>query len=477
MKKIYLLITIAVLTFIAACKKDNTIGADLLPSDDLLNAKFSDTFSLNVKTLDDVALRTDKLSRNYLGVITDAKFGFQKASIAMELDRPTNIFDDTLGPFLVDSVVLLLKYNSIYGDTLTNQSFWVNPLATAINESQSYLSNFNPVITATVGTLNNYLYTPTRNPVQTSATDTTGIVGLLRIKLNDAFGQQIMNLGQNTLRDSTLFKNAFNGILVENTNTYGNAMAEIDLASVYSSLNIYYKNKYGVTKQSKLFPNLYRAVNGSITTQTNSVNIFSKTLSPTVNTVIGSGQTSDSINYLLGQGGTLIKINLPTLANLGKVAVNKAVLQITQIIPNTQTSFETPYNLALLKRNTTTGELELLPTSNVTNTHNTALEDIGYIDSIATDLAGNKMVRYSIKMTKYIQNISKGIETNTDLYIATYKSGGTDGSTNILSVYNVLKYPYIVPFSYNPTRFIFAGSNYSDNRYKMKLNLTYTEIK
>jgi hypothetical protein len=286
-----------------------------------------------------------------------------------------------------------------------------------------------------------------------------------------------MNLGQNTLRDSTLFKNAFNGILVENTNTYGNAMAEIDLASVYSSLNIYYKNKYGVTKQSKLFPNLYRAVNGSITTQTNSVNIFSKTLSPTVNTVIGSGQTSDSINYLLGQGGTLIKINLPTLANLGKVAVNKAVLQITQIIPNTQTSFETPYNLALLKRNTTTGELELLPTSNVTNTHNTALEDIGYIDSIATDLAGNKMVRYSIKMTKYIQNISKGIETNTDLYIATYKSGGTDGSTNILSVYNVLKYPYIVPFSYNPTRFIFAGSNYSDNRYKMKLNLTYTEIK
>ena len=91
MKKIYLLITIAVLTFISACKKDNTIGADLLPSDDLLNAKFSDTFSLNVKTLDDVALRTDKLSRNYLGVITDSKFGFQKASIAMELDRPTNI--------------------------------------------------------------------------------------------------------------------------------------------------------------------------------------------------------------------------------------------------------------------------------------------------------------------------------------------------------------------------------------------------
>ena len=80
-------------------------------------------------------------------------------------------------------------------------------------------------------------------------------------------------------------------------------------------------------------------------------------------------------------------------------------------------------------------------------------------------------------MTKYIQNISKGIETNTDLYIATYKSGGTDGSSNTLSTYIVLKLPFKLPFSYNPTRFIFAGSNYSDVRYKMKLNLTYTEIK
>lgn len=466
MKKNCLFTIIALIVLAISCKKDNSIGANLLPSDDLLNAKFSDTFSVNAKTLADTFLRTDKMVKNYLGVINDPQFGFQKACIVMELDRPTSVFDDTLGPFVVDSVILFLKYNFVYGDTLTPQSFKVSTIENKINETQAYYSNNTDFAAGTfLGSLNDYLYTPTRNPVSTSTTDTIGLVGLIRIKLdNSTIQNRIMDLSQSIKRDSSLFKNAFNGLRIENSTTNGKAMAEIDLNSSFTNMTIYYKDKNGKAQVSKLFPNLFRVSNGAIVQQTNSINLFSNNLSAAIQSTIGSGVQNDSINYMLAQGGTLIKVALPTLANLGTVAVNKAVLQITQIIPNSDLSFIAPptAGMFLAKRNTD-GNLDFIP-SYVEPFYN----GYGVVDSVGTDIAGNKLVRYSINLSKHIQDISKGIQTNSDLYIVTYRTGGTDGSNNLLSSYS---------YGYTPYRVAVAGPNYSDVRYKMKLNLTYTLIK
>ncbi len=466
MKKSYLFTIIALIVLATSCKKDNSIGANLLPSDDLLNAKFSDTFSVETKTLADTILRTDKMVKNYLGVINDPQFGFQKASIVMELDRPSSVFDDTLGPFIIDSVVLFLKYNFIYGDTLTPQSFTVSTIENKINETQAYYANNNDFTSGTfLGDLNNYLYTPTRNKVKTTTTDTIGVAGLMRIKLdNSVIQSRIMDLSQNIKRDSSLFKNAFNGIRIENSNTTGNAMAEIDLNSTFTNMTIFYKDKKGKAQVSKLFPNLFRVVSGAIKQQTNSINLFNNSLSTAVQNTISSGVQNDSINYMLAQGGTLIKVSLPTLANLGKVAVNKAVLQVTQIIPNSDLSLITPPTAAMfLVRRNTSGNLDFLP-SYVEPFYN----GYGVVDSVGTDILGNKFVRYSMNLSKHIQDISKGLQTNSDIYLATYRTGGTDGTINLLSSYS---------YGYTPYRVIVAGPNYSDIRYKMKLNLTYTLIK
>lgn len=473
MKKKYLSTIIALIVLAISCKKDNSIGANLLPSDDLLNAKFSDTFSLNVKTIGDTFLRTDKLSKNYLGVINDAQFGFQKASIVMELDRPTSVFDDTLGPFVIDSVVLFLKYNFIYGDTLTPQSFTVSTIENKINETQAYYSNNTDFAAGTfLGNLDNYLYTPTRNPVSTTTTDTTGVVGLMRIKLDNSVIQtRIMNLTQSIKRDSSLFKNAFNGIRIENSNTNGKAMAEIDLNSTFTNITIFYKDKNLKAQVSKLFPNLFRVANGTIVQQTNSINLFNNNLNTTVQNTISSGVQNDSINYMLAQGGTLIKVSLPTLANLGKVAVNKAILQVTQIIPNSDLSFLTPVpkSFFLEKRNND-GYIDHLSTYNLFTEFSSLsqfLENSSYIDSVFIDGSGNKLVRYTFIITQYLQRVLNGDELNSDIYLKTYYYPGLDGNKNLINDYFQ---------RYLPVRAIFAGSNYSDVRYKMKFNITYTEI-
>ena len=463
MKRIYLVSIIAILTFLSSCKKDTSIGADILPQDDLLNVKFTDTLTVFSKSLADTFLRTDKLSKNYLGVINDPLFGFQKASIAVELDRPNDVYDDTLmTSYTVDSVVLFLKYSYIYGDTTVPQSFDVSTISNKIIETSPYYSNsslFPP--TGIIGSVSNYLFTPTTNPVATSRTDTGGVTGILRIKINNSVGHTILDLKQTILRDSSLFKNAFPGILIENATNAGKAMAEIDISSGFSALAIFYKDKNGDAKDMKLFTSILNYNTGSNSTRVNGVNLFTNSFASAVQNTVASGLESDSVNYVLGQAGTLLRISLPTLNNVGRVAVNKATILLSQIQANTS-PLTTPFYLVLLKRNAA-GNIDILPTG----------DGVGILDTTTTDDFGNKVARYSFNVSKYIQAVATGNESNSDLYVATYRFTGTDRTVNIL---NSIVNGSVLNIGFTPSRIIVAGANYSDPRYKLKLNLTYTKI-
>ena len=149
MRKFYFILTLLVV-FAGACKKETGIGADLLPGNDLLSAKNTDTFTLYTKTVADGALRSDKLPKVYLGVINDPIFGFQKSSFAIELDRGDVILDDTLKPYIVDSVVLFIKYNGIFGDSTIAQDFNISTISTKIDENTAYYSNNSSFTAATL---------------------------------------------------------------------------------------------------------------------------------------------------------------------------------------------------------------------------------------------------------------------------------------------------------------------------------------
>lgn len=463
MRKFYFILTLLVV-FAGACKKETGIGADLLPGNDLLSAKNTDTFTLYTKTVADGALRSDKLPKVYLGVINDPIFGFQKSSFAIELDRGDVILDDTLKPYIVDSVVLFIKYNGIFGDSTVAQDFNISTISTKIDENTAYYSNNSSFTAATpLANITNYKFSPSQK-VGLFTTDTIGTVGVFRAVLPNSFATDLLSKDAIQLRDSLYFKNYLPGILVENSNNNGNAMAEMDLSSVYSGIYIFYKDKKNTQRIMRLKTSESVAVNGQLRSRQNGINFFSNTLSPAIQNVVSSGLVSDSVNYLLGQGGSLVKISLPTIGSLGKVAVNKAILSITQIQNNSQKDLLPPFALLLLKRNTS-GNLEAISTFN-----NDYKEGYSYADSVATDGSGNKLLRYSFNLSKYIQNIASGKETNTDLYIANYGYAGIDGSVNTLGSSALF-------FNYSPARLVLAGSNYSDPRFKMKLNIIYTLLK
>ena len=159
MKKLLPVLVAMISLYIGACKKDAKIGANLLPATDLSNAIFTDTFTVNAKTENDTFLRTDKLAKNYLGIINDPKFGFQKANIAVELDRPNLIYGDSLRNFTVDSAYLLLRYYTIYGDTNVAQDIQVSEINTNINPDLLYYSNNTTFSgSTTLGQRNSYKY-------------------------------------------------------------------------------------------------------------------------------------------------------------------------------------------------------------------------------------------------------------------------------------------------------------------------------
>lgn len=469
MKKFYFILTLLAV-FIGACKKETGIGADLLPGNDLLFAKSTDTFTLYSKTIADNPLRSDKLSKVYLGVINDALFGQQRSSFAIELERGDVVYDDSLrgAGYTIDSVLLFIKYNGIFGDSLVAQDFKVSTISNPINENIAYYSN-NASFTANtlLGNTTGYKFAPTQKTSLTT-TDTIGTTQIFRVVLdNNYFRDLLNNNSASQLRDSLQFKTILPGLLVENATNSGNAMVEMDLSSLYSTVSIFYKDKYSKQRVMNLKTTQLTNINGVLTNRQNGINLFSNTLSSTVQNVATSGLVSDSVNYILGQGGTLVKLSLPTIGNLGKVAVNKALLVVTQIQSNSSKDLYAPYPLLVLKRNSS-GNLDILPSYSTTLSYS---EGATLPDSIGVDGLGNKLVRYSINITKYIQSLSLGTENNTDLYLATYRSGGTDGTINALNT------PALNISGYTPYRAIVAGTNYSDERFKMKLNIIYTKLK
>lgn len=467
MKKLLPVLVAIISLYIGACKKDAKIGANLLPATDLSNAIFTDTFTVNAKTENDTFLRTDKLAKNYLGIINDPKFGFQKANIAVELDRPNLIYGDSLRNFTVDSAYLLLRYYTIYGDTNVAQDIQVSEINTNINPDLLYYSNNTTFSGSTIlGQRNSYKYVPTRKET-VSRTDTTGISNALKIPISNTFAQAILDLPDSIQRDTIEFRNRVKGLFIENASLNGNAMAEFDFNSIYSGLYIYFKDKHNNNKDIRLQTYIYGYINGVVSQKKRSVNLYQNTLSPQVQSTIASSAISDSIIYFLGQSGTRVKISLPTIANLGKQTINLATIELTQMEDNSIGSYSKPQSLFLLKRNSS-GDLAILPTN----------EGVAIFDTTATDDFGRKITRYRFNITRYMQTLVSGSGTNSDLYITNYPPAGTEVAYNNLSITpKALASATDDYFGYAPERVILAGSNNSNQKYKLKLKLYYTLLK
>ena len=210
----FLLLTVAIST--TGCKKpEQNIGLGIQPEEDILNAHYTDTVSIEAYTLIEDSLRMDDFSRSLLGNQLDPIFGKSSASIFTQLRlTSSNVDFGDIDLLEVDSIILSIAYgDDIYGNR-NSQYFSVHEIEEQLFIDSVYYSNqkvaFNPT-----NLVNNTLEPTVIDPTATTIVDGESVTGLLQIPLTPALGDQLIAAsGTDSLSNNVIFSEFFQGLYI-----------------------------------------------------------------------------------------------------------------------------------------------------------------------------------------------------------------------------------------------------------------------
>ena len=215
----------------ASCTDPNTIGLEVQPTSD--NIIISETSSFNWQTTQtdsEDSLRTDEALNLILGGIDDSQFGLNNAGFYTQILLTENNTDLGTNP-IVDSVVMSYTYSGYYGDLENFTSLDVLILQEDIYKDSVYYSN-----SYQIPSLGGMSYVESFS-VSEDASESPS----LTIRLSDSFGQEILDLQNEGLKDNETFLENFKGISV--IASAQNTMLYLNPTGSNSFLKIYYHNE------------------------------------------------------------------------------------------------------------------------------------------------------------------------------------------------------------------------------------------
>jgi len=296
-------ISVLFLLFSFSCNDDaNLIGADLIPDKDKI--EFLDTTILfNGYLLDDEEYSSKNLTYFYIGELNDPYFGNTKASFASQyiLTNTSVKFEGST----IDSVILYLKIDSIYGDFDRTKEIKVYKLSETLYSSydSTYLSS-TPV-------------TDFFAPEDLISTQTIySGDSLVKIKLKSSFADFLIVPIDSIYfyRTAEKFLERYLGVaLVYDGTTELGGLLKINMTSSNSGIELYYKepNTLG------LKDTLEYSYQFSAGTKFN--NILHDFSTGVINDFIENDSTeSDSLLFIQGLGGMNSKIVFEGLQNFPK---------------------------------------------------------------------------------------------------------------------------------------------------------------
>ena len=323
MNKIFSLSLIIGLVAIA-CSDPNTIGLEVQPTSDAIIISDTSSFSWqNSYTESEDSLRTDEALNLILGEIDDSKFGVNRGSFYTQILLTENNTNLGTSP-VVDSVILSYAYSGYYGDLEEFTSVEVNQILEDIYKDSVYYSNSFEI------DLNSADFFAAFSLSNDSANPS------LRIELKNDFGQDILNLGNATLKDNETFLQAFKGIsvLAEASNT----ILYLNPNGTNSYLKIYYHNNESGTDTLSLDFEL-----GGDAAR---VNLFNS--KPT------SNLSQDDKIYIQSMAGYKVKISINNTESIKSLLEGKVINKVTMsfdVESGSQLEYEAHQKLVLVRVN------------------------------------------------------------------------------------------------------------------------------
>jgi len=406
---------------ITGCTKIKTtdLGADLLPQVDRVS-----TFDTLLPVVTDNLLLADsalpligkdysgKAAEHILGSINnDPLFGKTTAAIYLELKPPSfkYFFENVPDSLTLDSVVLCLKWNRTWGDTLATQTIDVFTVDEPIRRDTNYSTNAQFAYTNRLGS---------RSFAPRILDDSIPLAGFkvanqLRIRLSDAFGRQLLaqdSAEGRPFASDSLFRDFVKGFAVvpqtTGTGANANALMGFSLSDTNTSLSLYYRcvrnGKTDTLSRKFPFDNILLSGSANRVVRDRKGSEMERFTGPAT----GAG---DSLVYIQVTPGSYAQVAIPALtafkAAKGNVLVHLAELVASEVPETPRASFLTPPGLLYADFYDTTNKVRLPFRADGFPTGTYDPSFLGGLMRMAPASGASPYSTYGIYLTRHMQGV------------------------------------------------------------------------
>lgn len=446
---------------IFSCTKIVTtdIGSDLIPPADGVITKDTvlDVITNNAgKDSVFVGISDDHM----LGYVNDPVFGKTTASVNFQVAPQSYPFswDIPKDSIVLDSVVLSIKNNGIWGDSmqpLKLHVYTIDPEVVFDNDSAyDNTRTFTKGREITEFTSGTTVYPYLLNDVDTTEGYFTEVAtNQIRIRLNKSFGQQLIDYDSGAVySNDTTFYSYLRGLIVE-TEQSGQSLLQVSLTDTSTRLVVYY---HSLTDTASRWFVPKTASSASSNT------ILRDYQGTEIPTYLSNGTTDDKV-FMQTSPGTYTTIDISSVDSMENVIVHRAEILMYEI-PDAD-EFLTPPNLFLSAYSSDSSRAFAIPYDvTIFNGEITNLTQFG-----VAPRTKNNAYYYSFDVSRYVQGIITRKEKRHNLVLT--------------APYNQYIHPveetiYTIPIS-SPSlnkvatgRILLGGGN--NNQYKMRLHIVYS---
>ncbi len=458
-----------------SCAKIDTtaLGSDLIPAVD--NVHTFDT-TLDVVTNNDFLADTTAITYNEdhaLGILNDPNFGSTKATIYNEIVAPSY---GTNHPFTskdsvkaIDSVVLMLSYKSVYGDTLTPLNITVAEIdpAADFKDSISGYRISSPELPLTGPQLANTSVDITKLNDSADApfkTDTARLFSVMRVRLNISLGQKLAGFdtvaGAAYNNDST-FRTKFKGLAIGAT--AGQALVYFSMLAANSKLIVYYRGQKGGNTDSAQRTNFTFAPY----MQSNTVK---RVPGGAYASNIANANPNDPYLYIQSAPGSYASLKIPGLKGLGNRLVHRAELIVQR-------------DVSVSSLNTTLVPPQLLFLDAIDSANSNRIITIPNYDFRSENSTYNILEfggllvpaddTYRFTLTRYVQGV---LTRNEQVYTLRLHAPYFLTPYYKDPQFGYIKYPYTVNSQVGAGRVVLGGGSYPNTAKRLRLRIIYSKI-
>jgi hypothetical protein len=318
-----LLATLALL-FANACTQSGIIGSDLLEQDQI-DVEFTDELPFlaylqptdSLKTFDPEGV--DRLTGFLCGQFDDPVFGLTQAVINAQFRLNFSNPPDFEGAVL-DSMVLILPYRAdrCYGDTTMAYDLEVYLLDEDMPDTASLFSNRTFAATQRIGA-KSILPRPSDSlEILVHGADTAiGVIPQARIRLDEAFAQELLQEDTLILETDTALIAKYKGIQIR-SNNLNKGLLSFNLNSSAAGITVYYRVDTLYRQYTFLFsPAAPRMVSFSQDYSSAPIQAF-----------LQDSTLCDSLVFIQGTSGTGMVLEIPDTDLFSGKIINRAELEI-----------------------------------------------------------------------------------------------------------------------------------------------------